>query len=290
MAKITVVGLGIIGSIWARHYSEDGHVVRAWNRTAQPDFPGFVGDLSAAVAEADLVHICVADPAAVASVLDQVLPGIAPSALIIQSSTISPQAAAQFAERASGICDYLEAPFTGSKPAAESRDLVFFLGGSDAVVARGLGYLESISRKYFHLGRAEQAAAVKLSMNLQIAAVSQALTEGWHLARHYGLPHEVFYEVLRENVAHSGLAELKEPKLRTGDDAPQFSVKHMRKDLALALAAAGDLKLPLTQISRAIYDEGIARGLGDCDFIALEQLIVSGDQKETLIQPEYRSE
>jgi 3-hydroxyisobutyrate dehydrogenase-like beta-hydroxyacid dehydrogenase len=173
----------------------------------------------------------------------------------------------------SSVCTYVEAPFTGSKPAAESRDLVFFLGGDAAAIDQALLYLIPLSRKYFHIGAPEQAAAIKLSMNLQIAAVSQALTEGWHLARSYGLSHESFYEVLRENVAHSGLAELKEPKLRAGDDAPQFSVKHMGKDLRLALEAAGSLDLTLTKTSHAIYDRGIEAGLGDLDFIALERLI-----------------
>ena len=273
MPKVTVIGLGIIGSIWARHYGEDGHEVVVWNRTAKPEFPGFVPVLAEAVAEADLVHICVADPEAVESVLDEALPALQRETLVIQSSTISPQAAARFACRVNEVCAYLEAPFTGSKPAAESRDVVFFLGGDAAVLERGLTYLNPISRKYFQIGRPEQAAAIKLSMNLQIAAVSQALAEGWHLARSYGLTHEAFYEVLRENVAHSGLSELKEPKLRAGDDSPQFSVKHMGKDLRLALEAAEGLNLRLTETGKKIYDEGIQNGLGEKDFISLEQLI-----------------
>ncbi|MEM6821744.1 MAG: NAD(P)-dependent oxidoreductase [Verrucomicrobiota bacterium] len=274
MSQVTVVGLGIIGSIWAKHYREDGHEVRVWNRTPKPDEIGFVPDLAQSFNGSALIHICVADPAAVQSVLDVILLKLTPGQLVVQSSTISPQAATSFSKQVTDAgASYLEAPFTGSKPAAEARQLVFFQGGKAEAVEQALTYLEPLSRKQFALGTPAQAAAIKLSMNLQIAAVSQALTEGWHVAQHYGLSHDQFYEVLRENVAHSGLADLKEPKLRTGDISPQFSVKHMRKDVGLALEAASELRLRLSERTKEIYDAGIEAGLADDDFIALEQLV-----------------
>ncbi len=274
MAKVSVVGLGIIGSIWATHYAEDGHTVRTWNRTPQPDFPGFEADLKQAADGAEVIHICVADPAAVQSVLDQILPVVKFGMLVIQSSTISPAAATSFAEQVTSKgATYLEAPFTGSKPAAEARELVFFQGGTPDAVRRAETFLKPLSRKRFVMGTPAQAAAIKLSMNLQIAAVSQALTEGWHLAQKFGLSHEQFYEVLGENVALSGLATLKEPKLKSGDHSPQFSVKHMRKDLGLALGAAQGLSPRLTERTKEIYDAGMEAGLADLDFIALEKLV-----------------
>jgi 3-hydroxyisobutyrate dehydrogenase-like beta-hydroxyacid dehydrogenase len=272
--KMSIIGLGIIGSIWARHAREDGHEVTTWNRTPKPAEPGFTPELEKAAADADIIHICIAGPPEVQQILDVLRPGLRKGQLIIQSSTISPDPACHFQEQVEGKgADYIEAPFTGSKPAAEDRQLVFFLGGKAEVIDRGLPYLEALSRKQFRFPTPAQAAAIKLSMNLQIAAVSQALTEGHALALSRGISHHDFYEVLRENVAHSGLSELKEPKLKSGNTDPQFSVKHMRKDLDLALQSAGDLHLSLTGKCRDIYDDGIAAGLGDADFIALKQLI-----------------
>ncbi|HAV12526.1 MAG TPA: NAD(P)-dependent oxidoreductase [Opitutae bacterium] len=274
MANITVIGLGIIGTIWAGHYAQAGHSVRTWNRTPKPEVDGFTQDLIEAVNNADMIHICVADPAAVQSVLDVIKQSLTPVTLVIQSSTISPQAATSFEQQVTATgAGYVESPFTGSKPAAEAREVVFFQGGSQKAIELAAPYLELISRKRFSIGTPEQAAAIKLSMNLQIAAVSQALTEGWHLAQKFGLSHDLFYEVLRENVAYSGLAKLKEPKLRTRDYSPQFSVKHMGKDLGLALDAAEGLSPELTKRTKEIYNAGIAAGLADLDFIALESLI-----------------
>lgn len=193
---------------------------------------------------------------------------------MIQSSTISPAAATAFAARvqARGAA-YVEAPFTGSKPAAESRQLVYFLGGAATDIQRADQWLTPLSRKRFHFSSPAQAAAIKLSMNLQIAAVSQAMTEGLALAESFGLSAEQFFEVLDMNVSRSGLVDLKKQKLLNKDYSPQFSVKHMHKDLALALDSATDLSLELTRQCASIYSLGLRTGLGDLDFIALQQLI-----------------
>jgi len=272
--KISYLGLGIIGSIWVEHAQEDGHEITSWNRTPKPDLPGFTSSITDAVAGAEIIHLCLADPPAVRSILEQILPSLAPGTMVIQSSTISPQASQEFEQMVTTAgYTYLEAPFTGSKPAAQKRDLVFFLGGEEALIDKALPYLRQLSRTHFTFSKCHLAAAIKLSMNLQIAAISQALTEGWHLAKHYGISHEAFYGVLRENVAHSPLAELKEPKLLKTDHSPQFSVKHMGKDLKLALDAQKDLNLSLTKQTQEIYEHGIQSGLSELDFIALEKLV-----------------
>jgi len=80
---------------------------------------------------------------------------------------------------------------------------------------------------------------------------------------------------LARNVAHSGLADLKQPKLRERDYSAQFALKHMDKDLRLALETAADLSLPLEQTKqlKAIYDQGMDAGWKDDDFIGLVRLL-----------------
>ena len=68
---------------------------------------------------------------------------------------------------------------------------------------------------------------------------------------------------------------LKEPKLRQRDYSPQFSLKHMGKDLRLALETATELAQPLEQTRhlKNIYDRGMAAGWMDDDFIGLMRLL-----------------
>ena len=274
MSSVTVVGLGIIGSIWAGHYKDAGHEVRAWNRTPHPENPLFEKNLSIAVKGSELVHVCVADPSAAEAVLQEIVPALTKGALVVQSSTISPSAAKSFSQKVRGAgMAYVEAPFTGSKPAAADRQVVFFTGGEAGEKERARPFLEILSRKIFSFSTVEKAAAIKLAMNLQIAAISQCLTEGYHLAGRHGLSGEEFFSVLEYNVAHSGLADLKREKLLHRDYAPQFSIKHMAKDLRLAMESAEGLELSLTERTSDIYKKGLAAGAGDLDFIALEKFV-----------------
>jgi 3-hydroxyisobutyrate dehydrogenase-like beta-hydroxyacid dehydrogenase len=75
------------------------------------------------------------------------------------------------------------------------------------------------------------------------------------------------------NAGRSPLSDLKEPKLGAGDFAPQFSLKHMNKDLRLALETAGSLDLPGAKTLKSFYDKGMEAGLGDSDFSVMIQLL-----------------
>ncbi len=273
--KIAVLGLGIIGGIWAKNLMADGHEVRCWNRTPK-EFPNFCPSIVDAVAGAEAIFIVVADPPAVQSVLDQILPGLQPGQMIIQSSTISPKWTKIFAqqvEAAGGL--FVEAPFTGSKPAAEQRQTVYYLGGTPELVEKARPILATISKACLHIGPLGSASTLKLAMNMNVAGVAQMLCESLSLVRAAGISDDVFFSSLGMNVSHSGIADLKEPKLRAADYQPQFSVKHMAKDLRLALETAGELALTLDQTTslKDTYERGIAAGLQEDDFIGLVRLL-----------------
>jgi 3-hydroxyisobutyrate dehydrogenase-like beta-hydroxyacid dehydrogenase len=273
--NISVLGLGIIGSVWAKNLLADGHTVRCWNRSPK-DFPNFHASIQDAVEGAETIIIVVADPPAVQSVLDQIESKLGPGKLIIQSSTISAEWSLKFAEqvRKTGAL-FLEAPFTGSKIAAGKRETVFYLGGDPDVVEKGRPILKTLSAAMLHIGPLGTASTLKLAMNLNIAGVAQALSESLTLCRAAGITDDTYFAALARNASRSGLADLKEPSLRKRDYSPQFSVKHMAKDLRLTLETAAGLSLSLEQTKRLnqIYDQGIAAGWKDDDFIGLIRLL-----------------
>jgi 3-hydroxyisobutyrate dehydrogenase-like beta-hydroxyacid dehydrogenase len=273
--KISVLGLGIIGSAWAKNLIADGHDVRCWNRTPK-DFPHFHASILDVVDGVDVIFIVVADPPAVQSVMDQIQPKLGPGVLVIQSSTISAKWTRLFAEQVQRTgALFLEAPFTGSKPAAEQRQTVYYLGGEPAVIEKARPILEPLSSAIFHIGPLGSASTLKLAMNLNIAGVVQSLCESLALCRAAGIPDDVYFKALSRNAARSGISDLKEPKLRQHDYSPQFSLKHMEKDLRLALETAADLKVSLEQTGnlKKIYDRGMAAGWSDDDFIGLVRLL-----------------
>jgi len=268
--KIGVLGLGIIGGVWARHYHAAGVLAGVWNRTAQPGFPMWLPTPEAVVGAADVIQIVVADPAAVESVLQRILPALGPGKVVVQSSTIDAESSTKFAALvAARGARYLAAPFTGSKPAAEQKQSVFYLGGDRALCAELEPLLALVSANRFIIGTNEQACTLKLAMNLNIAAQMQGLSEALTLARRAGLADEIFFSALAKNVSYSGLVKLKEPKLRAGDFSPQFSVKHMHKDMRLTSRTAACADFPVLEAVREALKTAEARGLGDEDFSAL---------------------
>lgn len=274
MKRVGIIGLGIIGGIWSRHYAAAGVLAGTWNRTPQPEALVWCETPEAVAAAADVVQIVLADPAAVRGVLARILPFLGPGKVVVQSSTIDPASSDEFraAVMARGA-RYLEAPFTGSKPAAEQRQTVFYLGGDAELAAELEPVLGLVSATRLHIGDHRQAAALKLAMNLNIAVQMQGLIEARALAASAGIGDDVFYGALAKNVAYSGLVKLKEAKLRAGDYAPQFSVKHLHKDMRLASLAAGCAELPALDAVRVQLKTAEARGFGDEDFIALNKVL-----------------
>jgi 3-hydroxyisobutyrate dehydrogenase-like beta-hydroxyacid dehydrogenase len=273
--NIAVLGLGIIGSAWAKNLIDDGNTVRCWNRTPKT-FPNFYASIEEAVTDAEAIFILVADPPAVQSVLDQIRLQLRPGQLVIQSSTISAEWTLKFAEQVKKTgALFLEAPFTGSKLAAEQRETVYYLGGDTGLIEMARPILEPISTAILHIGPLGSASTLKLAMNMNIAGVGQILCESLTLSRAAGIPDDIYFAALGRNLAHSGLADLKEPKLRKHNYSPQFSLKHMDKDLRLALETADNFSLLLEQTARLkqSYDEGIAAGWKEHDFIGLIRLL-----------------
>jgi 3-hydroxyisobutyrate dehydrogenase-like beta-hydroxyacid dehydrogenase len=270
--NIALFGLGIIGATWARNLAIDGHDVRAWNRTAKPDHPCFCADPVAAVQQAQLVAIVVADGPAVMRVLDMILPACAPGTIIANHATIGVDEVLAVRQRvvAAG-CGFLDMPFTGSKPAAEQRQTVFFVGDDAGLLPQVEAAYRPLTKSILPMGKVGNAMAIKLALNLMIATSFQSLAEGLRLARAAGLSDSDFFRCLDLNVAKSGLAELKRPKLQAADWSPQFSVKHMHKDLrhALRLAAELGVAVPQTALLEQAYTATEAKGLGEADFSVL---------------------
>lgn len=280
--KIGIIGLGIIGRRMAANWTRAGHAVLAWNRTrAAAEKLGIelAATPRAVAAGSDAIMIVVADPAALERVVsgpDGIATGGLHGKVVMNASTVGPAdnlRAAAAVSAAGGA--FLETPFTGSKAAAEAAKLTFFAGGDAATLARMEPLLLQTGQKVFHFGPVGRAADAKLIFNLIIANLMQAMAEGFTFARKAGLDMSCFVEAFRLNAAYSGLADLKIPKLLAGDFAPHFSLKHMDKDMRLALERAAELKLdlPLTRRLKECFSEAMGKGWGDDDFAVLYRLV-----------------
>ena len=274
MKTIGVLGLGIIGGVWARHYDAAGVLAGAWNRTPQPTFPQWKESPEAVTEAADVIQIVVADPPAVSALLERIKPALHAGKIVVQSSTIDPDSSETFHRLVTATgARYLEAPFTGSKPAAEQKQSVYYLGGDAGLIAEVEPLLALGSAARLHIGDHRQATALKLAMNLNIAGLMESLAEALTLTRRSGVPDDTFFSAMSRNVGHSGLVALKEPKLRANDFSPQFSVKHLAKDLRLAAGITYANTFPMLQLLRDRWAAAEKAGMADEDFAAVIKLL-----------------
>jgi len=272
--KIGVIGLGIIGSVYARNYAAAGKLAGTWNRTPKPGEPEWKETPEAVAEAADVVQIVVADPPAVEAILTRIAPRLGAGKVVVQSSTIDPVSSTKFSALVTARgARYLEAPFTGGKLAAEAKKTVFYLGGDGALMAEVDPLLALTSEFRLKIGTIEQAASIKLAMNMILAIQLEGVCEALTLARRAGISDEVFFDVFGKNSGYSALAKMKEPKLKAGEFSPQFSVKNMSKDMRLALHSPGGAGLPLLGAVRAALHAAEARGWADEDYSVLIKLL-----------------
>ena len=280
--KIGIIGCGIIGSRIGQNWKKAGHSVVGWNRTAAhaQDLGFPLMDSPALLAtQSDIIVIVVSDPPALISVIEGPA-GIASAQLkgkiILNASTVGPGdnlRAARAVEQAGG--EFLEVPFTGSKDGAANGKLIFYVGGKSALFTRMEPLLLQIGRKCFYFGAVGTAADAKLIMNMMLANLMEAMAEGMVFAQKAGLDPATFIEAYKLNAGYSVLADMKLATMLSNNYSTHFSLKHMDKDIRLALERARALQMatPLTARLKEVLSEGMAAGWGDEDFSVLYRLI-----------------
>lgn len=242
-----IYGLGIIGSRVAGHLAAAAVPLATWNRTPNPNSPGFEPTARAAADRSRLHQIFTRDETAVDSVLDAILPALGPGHVVAVHATVSPAAMLRWADTVTSTgAAFLDAPFTGSRLAAENAKLVYYIGGAAPALDQARPVLGLSSRAIRHFGPVGHATVLKLATNMVTAATVEILAEAMTLTRAAGVDPALFAEAMADNASRSGTSDLKLPGMLAGDFAPHFSLENMLKDARLAadLARAASLPLP----------------------------------------------
>ncbi len=287
-AGLTVgfAGLGRMGTPMALRIVEAGLPLTVWNRTEERLAP--CTSAGAAAAEtprelserSDVVVTMVADADALRAILegdDGLLAGLRPDAIVVDTSTIGPTAAVEFAQAVSERdAHWIDAPVSGSTALAEKGELALMVGGEPEAVARARPVLEAISAKQFHLGGAGAGAAMKLAVNSAIAVFNEAIAEGLVLAEKAGIDREAAYDVFAGGALAAPYVLYKRNAFVQPEETPvAFTVNLMRKDLDLARRLADDLgvEMKATQAADDVLARACDLGLGDADFASVARVI-----------------
>ena len=263
-----IIGLGIIGTRVAANLRKAGNQVWVWNRSPRPE-PNFLSSPAEVAESAKVIQIFVSDGQALMDVVTAMAPVLGPEHIVVNHATVAPRETIEASRVVEGRhAKYLEAPFTGSRDAAEAGQLVFYIGGSPELLEKVRPLLEVNAKAILPIGEVGQAAALKIAMNLVASISVSAYAEALSLLDKSGIPLEKIGEVFPSHIAHSPLVDLKVPGMITDDFEPRFSLKHMFKDVQIALAMAADfgVDLPASAAYAGSAMSGLQNGWGDLDF------------------------
>lgn len=279
--RVAFLGLGIMGRPMAANLVKAGHEVTVWNRTPGKVVEGAQSASSPAEAArgAEVVWMCVSDTKAVEDVLfgpQGVQDSLAQGMTVVDSSTISPSATRNFAERVrTRGAQYVDAPVTGSKVGAENGTLIFIVGGEEAAIEHLKPLFAAMGKQFFRMGETSKGQAAKLVMNLQIALIYEGFSEALTLATKLGVPAETLLPLVQASMVRSGVVDYKAPFVMKRDFSPNFPLRLMHKDLRLALEAAKEarVKLPGLETVEEIYEMATEDGHENLDYAATLTLL-----------------
>jgi 3-hydroxyisobutyrate dehydrogenase-like beta-hydroxyacid dehydrogenase len=266
--NVGLIGLGIIGRRVAENLRKRGFHVFVWNRTPRP-VPNFVGSPTEVAELCNVIQLFVADDEALRDIVQQLSPVLTAHHIVAAHCTVAPesmQAAAEVVQRRGAR--FLDAPFTGSRNAAEKGELTYYIAGDDGALREARRFLEASSKEIIEFGEIGEATLIKLATNMVTAASVQSVAEALALVAKCGVPPEKFERALRSNASQSTTISMKLPKMMDGDFEPHFSVKHMLKDLQIAerLADSLELQFPVTAAARDVQLAEMKGGRGDEDY------------------------
>lgn len=272
--QIGFVGMGIMGSPMAINLLKAGYEVTVWNRTrakcaeAQAAGAAVADSLPDLASDCDLIFICVADTPDVEAVLfgeNGIAEGLAAGKIVVDHSTISPEATVTFAERVRSLgAEYLDAPVSGGQLGAINATLAIMVGGEEAVFEKVRPYFEAMGKNVVYCGAQGNGQRVK-AVNQVICALNiLACSEGMLFAKQMGLDLETVHQVVSSGAAGSWMLSNLGPKMIAGDFAPGFMISLQAKDLGIASDTMETLPAAYegTELTTRLFAEAVKQGFG----------------------------
>jgi 3-hydroxyisobutyrate dehydrogenase-like beta-hydroxyacid dehydrogenase len=276
------LGTGRIGSAMAARLIADGATLTVWNRTASKTAPLIAMGATQAnsvkdLARCDIVFTTVTsspDLLAVTSGPEGLLHAQPGPNIVVDCSTVSTEAAAEVRAEAARLgIGFLSAPISGQPDMVASGQASIVASGPAPVFDIVVPYLRAIAPSVTYAGEGEEARLVKLSHNLMVGMITEALAEATTLAEKGGVAPSAFLDFIDGSVLGSTHIRHKGQAIRAHNYEPTATLETLCKDFDLGLAAARALEVPMpvAAITHQLMQSAIGHGLGKSDYVILHE-------------------
>ena len=293
MSKIAFIGLGHMGLPMACNLVKAGHEVIGFDLV-----PSALEQLVTAGGKAaDSAREAIEGVQVVVSMLpasrhveglylgdDGLLAYIAPESLVLECSTIAPDAARKVHQAAASMgINMLDAPVSGGTAGAAAGTLTFMTGGTAATLESAREFLAAMGKNIFPAGPAGAGQVAKVCNNQLLAVHMLGTAEAMALGVANGLEPATLAEIMRQSSGGNWSLEKYNPWPGVMENAPAshdyaggFATELMTKDLGLAQESAQSTgsSTPMGSLALQLYRLMIKQGKGKLDFSAVQKLFV----------------
>jgi 3-hydroxyisobutyrate dehydrogenase len=284
--RIGVVGIGRMGANIARRLKDVGYAVTAIYDVAPDRVAELAHEIGATgyakladvTAHADVIITVVTDDSAMRTIFatsgDSLLTG-AQGKIFVNCATITPSVHVEAAERAAAAgARTVETLMASSIPQARNGKLYLICGNDESAFHALKPMLEKMSVSLTFVGGPGKAAEVKALINMLMNINTAGLAEALGLGDALGLDLTMLRQVFSQTGANSRVLETDGEDMQNHEHEAYFSAEHAAKDsgIALELAKAEGLDLPLAAATKGQYDEMVKRGLGQLDKSGISEL------------------
>lgn len=262
--KVGFIGLGNMGGPMAANLARAGHEVTGFDLAApMPEGVARATTAAEAARGAEVVVTMLPNGAILRSVAAEVIPAMAPGAVLCDCSTVDVESARAVAEQAetAGL-SALDAPVSGGIGGAAAGTLTFMVGGTEAAFARVAPLFEVMGAKTVHCGAAGAGQAAKICNNMILGVTMIATCEAFALADKLGLDRQKMFDVVSTSSGYSWSMNAYCPAPGVGPTSPAdngykpgFAAELMLKDLRLSqqAAEAADADTPMGARAAELY-------------------------------------
>lgn len=281
MTTVAFIGLGIMGRPMAVNLVKAGFDVVGYNRSPQAVEAVMAAgvraapSIPAAVKGADVVAVMVPDTPDVRAVLegrDGVFDAAAAGTIVIDFSSIRPDASAQLASvGATRGLRVLDAPVSGGEQGAIEGTLSIMVGGAAEDFAAAQPVLNAVGGTVVHVGPPGSGQTVKAANQLIVAGTIELVAEAIVFLEAHGVDTEAAVRVLAGGLAGNAILQRKAPAMLARNFAPGFRIRLHDKDMGIVTAAAREagVVIPLGAAVAQLVAAVNAQGDGDLDHTAL---------------------
>ena len=226
-------------------------------------------------AACNVILTCVSADQDLLDVVEQLLPGVKPGSVLVDTSTVSPATANRVASSLQDAsAGFVDAPVSGGVEGAKKGTLSVMAGGDSATISRIMPVLETISATVTHMGPVGSGQATKAVNQVMIAGIAEAVCEALALGEKLNLPSERLLSIVRAGAAGSWFLEHRGETMLEDSFDVGFKLSLLLKDLLICqdLARELNISMPTTEAAIKDYRELVALGDGDHDISGLIRL------------------